>query len=119
MRKLVYAEVTARFDRQRNTGRRFFNVVFAQLLSLLIARVYATPTKRYVIVKGLSASFPANRDSLAAAFKSAQGWDFAVALHHALSDGCDDFVTLDADLVKRSARSAADTAKVAPAIFKL
>ena len=33
---------------------------------------------------------------LAAAAKAAQGWDFADALHHALSIGCDDFVTLDA-----------------------
>ena len=56
---------------------------------------------------------------LAAAAKSAQGWDFADALHHALSEGCDDFVTLDADLVKRSARSEAGGAKVAPVIFKL
>jgi predicted nucleic-acid-binding protein len=56
---------------------------------------------------------------LAAAAKSARGWDFANALHHALSEGCDDFVTLDADLVKRSARSAAGDAKVSPAIFKL
>ena len=56
---------------------------------------------------------------LAAAAKSAQGWDFADALHHALSEGCDDFVTLDADLVRRSVRSVAGAAKVAPAIFKL
>lgn len=40
----------------------------------------------------------------AAADKSAKGWDFADALHHALSAGCDDFVTLDADLTKRSLR---------------
>ena len=56
---------------------------------------------------------------LAAAAKSAQGWDFADALHHALSEGCDDFITLDADLVRRSVRSVAGAAKVAPAIFKL
>ena len=56
---------------------------------------------------------------LAAAAKSAQGWDFADALHHALSEGCDDFVTLDTDLVKRSTRSGAGAAKVAPEIFKL
>ena len=56
---------------------------------------------------------------LAAAAKSAQGWDFADALHHALSEGCDDFVTLDTDLVKRSARSEVGAAKVAPEIFKL
>jgi predicted nucleic-acid-binding protein len=42
---------------------------------------------------------------LAATARVAQGWDFADALHHALSVGCDDFVTLDADLARRAARS--------------
>ena len=56
---------------------------------------------------------------LAAAAKSAQGWDFADALHHALSEGCDDFVTLDADLVRRAARSQAGATKVVPEVFKL
>ena len=56
---------------------------------------------------------------LVAAAKSAQGWDFADALHHALSEGCDDFVTLDADLVKRSVRLEAGATKIAPEIFKL
>ena len=41
---------------------------------------------------------------IAAAGKLARGWDFADALHHALSRGCDDFVTLDADLAKRARR---------------
>ena len=41
---------------------------------------------------------------LTAAAKLAQGWDFADALHHALSEGCDDFVTLDAGLVKQAKR---------------
>ena len=41
---------------------------------------------------------------LAAAAKLAQGWDFADALHHALSEGCDDFVTFDAGLVKQAKR---------------
>lgn len=41
---------------------------------------------------------------VAAAGKMAQGWDFADALHHALSHGCDDFVTLDAGLVKLARR---------------
>ena len=41
---------------------------------------------------------------IAAAGKLARGWDFADALHHALSRGCDDFVTLDSDLAKRSGR---------------
>ena len=44
---------------------------------------------------------------LAAAAKAAQGWDFAAALHHALSHDCDDFSTLDADLVKRAAPATA------------
>ena len=52
---------------------------------------------------------------LAAAAGVAQGWDFADALHHALSEGCDDFVTLDADLVRRASRGA----KVVPAVVKL
>lgn len=41
---------------------------------------------------------------LSAASRAAQGWDFADALHVALSQGCDDFTTLDAELVKRAAR---------------
>ena len=56
---------------------------------------------------------------LAAAARAAQGWDFADALHHALSHGCEDFLTLDADLVKRAARATAGGAKVAPVITKL
>ena len=43
---------------------------------------------------------------IAAAAKLAHGWDFADALHHALSQGCDDFVTFDGELVKRSRRVA-------------
>ena len=56
---------------------------------------------------------------LAAAARAAQGWDFADALHHALSQGCEDFSTLDADLVKRAARATASGAKVTPVIAKL
>jgi predicted nucleic-acid-binding protein len=56
---------------------------------------------------------------LAAAARAAQGWDFADALHHALSQGCEDFLTLDADLVKRGARVTASGAKVMPVITKL
>lgn len=56
---------------------------------------------------------------LAAAAKAATGWDFADALHHALSEGCDDFVTLDADLVKRSKRVVAGKVKLAPTINML
>ena len=56
---------------------------------------------------------------LAAAARAAQGWDFADALHHALSHGCEDFCTLDADLVKRAARATASGAKIMPMITKL
>lgn len=52
---------------------------------------------------------------LAAAARVAQGWDFADALHHGLSEGCDDFVTLDADLARRASRGA----RVAPVVTKL
>jgi len=55
---------------------------------------------------------------LAATARAAQGWDFADALHHALSHGCEDFCTLDADLVKRAARAAIG-AKVMPMVNKV
>jgi predicted nucleic-acid-binding protein len=42
---------------------------------------------------------------LLAAAKLSAGWDFADALHHALSAGCDDFVTLDASLSRRAQRT--------------
>lgn len=35
----------------------------------------------------------------------ARGWDFADALHHALSVGCDDFATFDIALAKRAKRN--------------
>ena len=57
---------------------------------------------------------------LAATARAIQGWDFADALHHALSEGCDDFNTLDADLVKCAKRAAGQGhVKVAPAITKV
>ncbi|MEI8266583.1 MAG: type II toxin-antitoxin system VapC family toxin [Betaproteobacteria bacterium] len=40
-----------------------------------------------------------------AAARVAKGWDFADALHHALSQGCEDFLSFDEQLVKRSARA--------------
>ena len=52
---------------------------------------------------------------LAATARVAQGWDFADALHHALSEGCDDFATLDADLARRASRGT----KVMPVVTKL
>ena len=52
---------------------------------------------------------------LVAAARAAGGWDFADALHHALSEGCDDFATLDADLARRALRGA----RVVPAVTKV
>lgn len=40
-----------------------------------------------------------------AAASVAKGWDFADALHHALSQGCEDFLSFDEQLIKRSARA--------------
>jgi predicted nucleic-acid-binding protein len=40
-----------------------------------------------------------------AAARLAKGWDFADALHHALSEGCVDFLSFDDHPVKRAARS--------------
>ena len=57
-----------------------------------------------------------------AAVKAGQGWEFADALHHALSAGCDDFLTFDAELAKRGARAKrvpASGVKFEPAILKL
>lgn len=44
-----------------------------------------------------------------------QGWDFADALHHALSAGCEDFVSFDKILAKRSKRPG----NVSPAVTLL
>ena len=56
---------------------------------------------------------------LSAASRAAQGWDFVDALHVALSQGCGDFSTLDADLVKRAAREVAGGEKAKPVVTKL
>jgi predicted nucleic-acid-binding protein len=37
--------------------------------------------------------------------RAAEGWDFADALHHALSQGCGDFVSFDEKLIRRASRS--------------
>lgn len=42
---------------------------------------------------------------VAATGNMARGWDFADALHHALSEGCDDFATFDTTLAKRAKRN--------------
>ncbi len=56
---------------------------------------------------------------LVATARAAQGWDFADALHVALSEGCVDFTTLDADLAKRAAREVASGEKTKPVVTKL
>ena len=56
---------------------------------------------------------------LSAANRAAQGWDFAGALHLALSAGCEDFTTLDTDLAKRAAREVAPGNKAKTVITKL
>lgn len=43
---------------------------------------------------------------VAAARKIRRGWDFADALHHALSIGCEDFATFDVSLARRARRDA-------------
>jgi predicted nucleic-acid-binding protein len=43
----------------------------------------------------------------AAASKLRRGCDFADALHHALSAGCDEFVTSDTGLARRAHRASA------------
>ena len=52
---------------------------------------------------------------IAAARKMRQGWDFADALHHALSAGCEDFVTFD----KRLARQSRRDKQIRPAVAEL
>ena len=64
------------------------------LVAQTIAKITALPN---VVVGERSAV-------LNAASKAAKGWDFADALHLALSEGCENFTTLDVDLVKRAAR---------------
>lgn len=63
----------------------------ARALQLLVALANVTVGERQAV--------------LTAAVRSAKGWDFADALHHALSAGCSDFVTLDATLARQAARS--------------
>lgn len=40
-----------------------------------------------------------------AAARLAKGWDFADALHHALSEGCEGYLSFDDNLIKRATRS--------------
>ena len=63
----------------------------ARALRLLVALANVTVGERQAV--------------LTAAARSANGWDFADALHHALSAGCSDFLALDATLARRAARS--------------
>lgn len=51
---------------------------------------------------------------LTATANVARGWDFADALHHALSAGCDGFATFDQALIKRAGRLPAEPVVMAP-----
>jgi predicted nucleic-acid-binding protein len=60
---------------------------------------------------------------LSAANRAARGWDFADGLHVALSEGCKDFTTLDADVYKCASREGSDkdkaVLKATPAVIRL
>ena len=79
-----------------------------QIQSMRIAETLVLRLTRWLFT---SQSDPTARPS--------QGWDFADALHLALSEDCDDFAKLGADLAKRDAREVAGVEKVKPAVTKL
>jgi predicted nucleic-acid-binding protein len=103
-------------------GEQAFYVPVTVMLELewVLRSRYAFSPKRVAqaleMIASLGNATVGEREAvLAAAARVARGWDFADALHHALSEGCDDFVTLDADLARRAQRES----KVVPAIVKL
>ena len=79
----------------------------------VIAQVIAKITALGNVVVGEQAAV------LSAANRAAQGWDFADALHLALSEGCEDFTTLDAYLAKRAAGEVVGRDKAKPVVTKL
>ena len=105
---------------QTARARALLKTQAVYILEWVLRSSYSYPAKAIAaVIENLAAvenTVLAERGAvLAAATRLAQGWDFADALHHALSEGCDDFVTLDGDLVKRSKR----TSKVSPGITRL
>ncbi len=89
-------------------------------LEWMLRSRYAFPPKKVAQALEMIASFAnatvGDRQAvLAATARVAQIWDFADALHHALSEGCDDFLTLDATLARRALRGP----KVSPTVVKL
>jgi predicted nucleic-acid-binding protein len=90
-------------------GRLYVPVTVLLELEWVLRSRYGFTPRRVAQAIQLLAALPGvtlgERDAaLAAAVRAAQGWDFADALHHALSAGCDDFVTLDAALARQAAR---------------
>jgi len=69
----------------------FAPAVIALVLGKIASLEYAVIGERMAVV--------------AATGNMARGWDFADALHRALSQGCDDFVTFDTALKKRAKRN--------------
>ena len=107
----VYIPVTVMLELERVLRSRY---AFAPKV---IAQAIAKITALGNVVVGEQAAV------LSAANRAAQGWDFADALHLALSEGCEDFTTLDADLAKRAAREVAGKnkamSKPMPVVVKL
>ncbi len=88
----VYVPVTVVLELERVLRSRYAypHPVIAQTIEKIAALANVVMGERDAVI--------------GAAAKLAHGWDFADALHHALSQGCDDFVTLDENLAKRSRR---------------
>lgn len=67
------------------------------------------------MIASLENAVVGERDAvLSAAAHMEEGWDFADALHHALSAGCESFATFDGALVKRGGRQADTEPVVVP-----
>lgn len=90
-------------------GQLYVPVTVVLELEWVLRSRYGFSPRRVAQALQLLAALPGvtlgERDAvLAAAALAAQGWDFADALHHALSAGCAAFITLDATLVRQAAR---------------
>lgn len=118
------AAQTARAETVLTTGPVFIPVTVILELECVLRSRYAFAPKLVAQaiekVASLENVIVGEREAvLLAAAKAGQGWDFADALHHGLSQGCDDFVTFDADLAKRAKRLTTSGAKLTPPVAKL
>ena len=122
VRALVRDDVAqaARAEALLAAGDVFVPVTVMLELEWVLRSRYNYPPKTVAMalakITALGNVLVGERDAvLAATARVAKGWDFADALHHALSAGCDEFATLDADFVKRAGREAA----VKPQVVKI